>query len=170
MAQLIKRSALLVTLLALFASGVMKRDLCPLALAGEKGDVRKAQESLQHKGYSPGPIDGVRGPQTRAAIREYQKAENLPVTGRLDAKTAGRLGVGPESAGGNFKGAGKEVKAGSQEAGHEMKEGKPVAAGKEFGKGVGRMGKKIGQGVQKSVDPGSDRGDREQKQEEKKDK
>ena len=138
--------------------------------AEDKGG--RPQESLRDKGYSPGPIDGILGPQTRAAIREYQKAESLPVTGRLDSETAGKLGVGSESAGGNFKGAGKEIKEGGQEAGHEMKEGKPVAAGKELGKGVGRMGKKIGKGVKKAVDPDSDRGDREKKQEEeeKKDK
>lgn len=177
MVPLIKRSAWLITWLALLASGVIPLDLCPFALAGEKeerssvvrnGDIEKVQESLRDKGYSPGPIDGVLGPQTRAAIREYQKAESLPVTGRLDSETAGKLGVEPESAGGNFKGAGKEIKAGGQEAGHEMKEGKPVAAGKELGKGVGRMGKKIGKGVKKAVDPDSDRGDREKKQEEEK--
>jgi hypothetical protein len=33
-----------------------------------------------------------------------------------------------------------------------------------MGKGVGRMGKKIGKGVKKAVDPESDRGDREEKQ------
>jgi peptidoglycan hydrolase-like protein with peptidoglycan-binding domain len=177
MVQLIKRSALLVTSLALLASGVIKLNLCPFALAAQKeerssvvrnSDIRKVQESLRDKGYSPGPIDGVAGPQTRAAIRKYQKAEGLPVTGRLDSETAGKFGVGSESAGGNFKGAGKEMKAGGQEAGHEMKEGKPVAAGKELGKGVGRMGKKIGKGVKKAVDPDSDRGDREKKQEEEK--
>ena len=94
------------------------------------------------------------GVETRAALREYQKAEELEVTtGRLDPETAGKLGVGPESVGGSFKGAGKEVKEGSEEAVHEMKEGKPVAAGKEMGKGMGRMGKKVGKGVEKAVAP-----------------
>jgi hypothetical protein len=37
--------------------------------------------------------------------------------------------------------------------GHEMKEGKPVAAGKEFGQEVGHAGKKVGQGVKKAVNP-----------------
>ena len=103
------------------------------------------------------------GPQTRDGIRKYQKAENLRVTGHLDTETSGKLGVGPESVGGSFKGAGQEVGKGGAELGHEMKEGKPVAAGKEMGKGIGRAGKKVGEGVKKAVTLESDRGDREKK-------
>ena len=128
-----------------------------------QGDTKKVQEALRDKGYYAGQVDGVLGPQTRAGIRQYQKSENLPVTGRLDAQTAGKLGVGPESIEGNFKGAGQEVGEGGEEAGHEIKQGKPVAAGKEMGKGLGRGGKKVGKGVKKAVSPESDRGDRERK-------
>jgi peptidoglycan hydrolase-like protein with peptidoglycan-binding domain len=117
----------------------------------KQDDVKKVQQSLIDKGYGSGNVDGVLGPRTRAGLRQYQKAENLPVTGRLDNETAGKLGVGPESIGGNFKGAGKEVSEGSKEAGHEVTQGKPIAAGKEFGKGVGRAGEKIGKGVRKAV-------------------
>ncbi len=127
-------------------------------------DITKVQESLRDKGYYHAKVDGILGPQTRAGIRQYQQSENLPVTGRLDAETAGKLGVGPESIGGSFKGAGQEVGKGGEEAGHEMKLGKPVAAGKEMGKGLGRGGKKIGEGVKKAVSPESDRGDREKKE------
>ena len=100
------------------------------------GHIKKAQEELREKGYAPEPIDGFLGPRTEAAIRQYQESENLPVTGRLDGETAAKLGVEPESVGGNFKGAGKEVKESGQEAGQEIKDGKPVAAGKELGKGA----------------------------------
>ena len=48
-----------------------------------------------------------------------------------------------------------------EEFGHEMKKGKPVAAGKEMGKSVGRAGEKVGEGVKEAVSPESDRGDRE---------
>jgi len=129
-----------------------------------RGDIKKVQESLRDKGYYTGEVDGVLGPQTRAGIRQYQQSESLPVTGRLDAETAGKLGVGPESTGGSFKGAGQEVGKGGEEVGHEMKKGEPVAAGKEMGKGVGRGGKKFGKGIKKAVSPESDRGDREKKE------
>jgi peptidoglycan hydrolase-like protein with peptidoglycan-binding domain len=151
-------------LFILLMTGMLGLNLMPGASAADRGDVKKVQETLRSKGYNPGSVDGVLGPQTRGAISEYQKSENLPVTGHLDAQTAGKLGVGPESIGGSFKGAGQEVGEGSEEAGHEMKQGKPIAAGKEMGKGLGRGGKKFGKGVKKAVSPESDRGDREKKQ------
>jgi peptidoglycan hydrolase-like protein with peptidoglycan-binding domain len=128
-------------------------------------DINKVQQSLSDKGFYHGNIDGLIGPLTRQAIGEYQKSQNLPVTKQLDAETAGKLGVGSESIGGKFKGAGQEVGAGGREAGHEVQQGKPVAAGKELGKGVGRAAKDVGQGVKKAVTTDSDRGDREKKQE-----
>ncbi len=145
----------------LLMTGMLGLSVTPLASAQDRGDIKKVQESLRDKGYYTASVDGRMGPQTREAISQYQKSENLPVTGRLDGETAGKLGVGPESEGGNFKGAGQEVGAGGKELGHEMKEGKPVAAGKEMGKGIGRAGKKIGKGVKEAVSPDSDRGDRE---------
>ena len=148
----------------LLMTGMLGLSVIPLASAGDRGDIKKVQETLRDKGYYTASVDGRMGPQTREAIRQYQKSENLPVTGHLDAQTAGKLGVGPESIGGSFKGAGQEVGEGGEEAGHEMKQGKPVAAGKEMGKGLGRGGKKVGQGVKKAVSPESDRGDREKKQ------
>ena len=101
--------------------------------------------------------------QTRQAIDQFQKAEDLPVTQHLDVKTAAKLGVEPESVGSSFKAAGREVGEGGKEFGHEIRKGKPIAAGKELGKGVGRGGKNVGEGVQKAVSPESDRGDREKK-------
>jgi hypothetical protein len=94
--------------------------------------------------------------------------EHLLLDGKqLDSETAAKLGVEPESVGGNFKGAGKEVKEGGQEASQEIKDGKPVAAGKELGKGVGKAGKKVGNGVKEAVDLNSDRADRERNEEQK---
>ena len=147
------------------AIGMVGLCLTPLASAANlnKEDIEKVQKSLIDKGYHPGSVDGVLGPRTRAGIRDYQKSEELPVTGRLDAETAGKLGVGPESIGGNFKGAGHEVAEGSKEAVHEGGDGKPLAGGKEFGKGIGRAGEKVGRGVRRAVGLDSDRGDRENK-------
>ena len=59
-------------------------------------NIRKAQESLRDRGYSPGPVDGTLGAGTRAAISRFQVSEKLPVTGQLDTQTAARLGVQPE--------------------------------------------------------------------------
>jgi peptidoglycan hydrolase-like protein with peptidoglycan-binding domain len=35
-------------------------------------EVKLAQEALQKRGYNPGPIDGLFGPQTRHAVLRYQ--------------------------------------------------------------------------------------------------
>jgi peptidoglycan hydrolase-like protein with peptidoglycan-binding domain len=145
------------------ALGVLGLSLTPSASAASSEDIRKVQQSLTEKGYNVGPADGHMGHRTRAGIRKYQASENLKVTGRLDADTAGKLGVGPESIGGSFKGAGQEVGEGGKELGHEMKHGKPIAGGKEFGIGVGRAAQKVGSGVKKAVTTDSDRESREKR-------
>ena len=109
------------------AVGVLGLSLTPIASAATSEEISKVQKSLIDKGYDAGPVDGVLGSRTRAGIRQYQAAEKLTVTGRLDAETAGKLGVGPESIGGSFKDAGKEVGQGGKELGHEMQQGKPIS-------------------------------------------
>lgn len=55
--------------------------------------VKSVQEALKAKGYDAGASDGAMGPRTRAALRNFQKAEGLRATGRLDADTRSKLGV-----------------------------------------------------------------------------
>jgi len=78
----------------------------------QANDVKKIQEALQGNGQYAGKVDGVFGLRTRASIRGFQKAENLPVTGLLDTHTAGKLGVRPE---------------GRVQTGYEATQGKPSA-------------------------------------------
>jgi len=54
----------------------------------------RAQRKLQALGFDPGVADGVLGPQTREALREYQRAHRLPRTGTLDPRTVESL-LGP---------------------------------------------------------------------------
>lgn len=56
-------------------------------------DVKQVQEALKKEGHDPGPVDGVMGNKTQQALRDFQKAKNLKVTGRLDDPTANALGV-----------------------------------------------------------------------------
>lgn len=58
--------------------------------------VRTAQRELKHRGYDPGPVDGVIGPNTEAALRHYQREHGLKVTGRLDSRTARSLRTAAE--------------------------------------------------------------------------
>jgi peptidoglycan hydrolase-like protein with peptidoglycan-binding domain len=65
-------------------------------VAVDQTEIKAMQETLLKKGDYQGKIDGVFGLQTRAGIRAYQKAENLPETGELDTQTADKLRVKPE--------------------------------------------------------------------------
>ena len=56
-------------------------------------DTRAAQEALKTQGFDPGPIDGRMGPRTRAALNDYQRKNDLPVTGMLDDATMTKLNV-----------------------------------------------------------------------------
>jgi peptidoglycan hydrolase-like protein with peptidoglycan-binding domain len=55
--------------------------------------VRSVQQALQSKGLHPGAVDGVMGPGTQQAVRDFQRSQNLPETGRIDAQTLEKLGV-----------------------------------------------------------------------------
>lgn len=58
------------------------------------GDSRRLiQLGLRNEGFDPGPIDGVFGPATRAAIRRWQAAQGQQSTGYLDASTAAILRI-----------------------------------------------------------------------------
>ncbi|MGD9882242.1 MAG: peptidoglycan-binding protein [Reyranella sp.] len=66
-----------------------------LAMPGENDmseqDRRRVQAVLAAMGYYAGSIDGVFGPETRAAIRRYQFEIKAERTGRLTAEQATRL-------------------------------------------------------------------------------
>ncbi|HUG44731.1 MAG TPA: peptidoglycan-binding domain-containing protein [Acidobacteriota bacterium] len=62
-------------------------------LLGQSGIVREAQEKLSEKGFDPGPVDGLMGPQTRQAIRIFQRSNDLQESGRLDEPTQKALGL-----------------------------------------------------------------------------
>jgi hyperosmotically inducible protein len=60
---------------------------------GSHMQVVTMQQALKDKGFDPGPVDGIEGPQTVSALKEYQKSENVTMTGKLDPGTAAKLGM-----------------------------------------------------------------------------
>ena len=56
--------------------------------------VRKFQIALKKAGHNPGPIDGVIGSETLAAMKAYQKEKGLAV-GALTYNTMKSLGIAP---------------------------------------------------------------------------
>jgi len=99
--RLVPLSGLGLALLALlFLPAILTTNVSAAELKSSSADakltprtIRQAQEALKNKGRDPGPIDGVLGPRTVGALNDYQKAEGLATTGRLDAKTLESLGI-----------------------------------------------------------------------------
>jgi peptidoglycan hydrolase-like protein with peptidoglycan-binding domain len=64
---------------------------------------KRVQEALKQRGFYDGPINGDIGPNTQAALAQFQLSEVIPASGMLDAQTLEALGVQREqdpSAGG----------------------------------------------------------------------
>ncbi len=53
----------------------------------------EVQVELTRRGFSGGPIDGLPGPQSTAALRAFQRREGLADTGALDAATQAVLNL-----------------------------------------------------------------------------
>src|SRR5882762_4284102 len=55
--------------------------------------IANVQSALQQQGYYHGEVDGLLGPQTRAAIADYQSANGLAETAAIDQPTLESLGM-----------------------------------------------------------------------------
>jgi len=61
---------------------------------GDSGaDVTEVQRRLSRWGYYQGPISGVFGPMTLAAVQAFQRRHGLPVTGIIASRTFAALGI-----------------------------------------------------------------------------
>jgi len=49
--------------------------------------VKQIQKALKNAGYNPGSIDGKFGRQTKEAIKDFQKANNLKPDGKVGKRT-----------------------------------------------------------------------------------
>jgi hypothetical protein len=58
-----------------------------LQVGSSGSQVKQIQQELQAAGLNPGPIDGVFGPHTLAAVKSYQAKHNLQVDGVVGPKT-----------------------------------------------------------------------------------
>ena len=74
-----------------------------------RDDRRRIQRALSALGFDPGPADGLFGRGTRAAIRDWQAAGRLPVTGHLNADAV-KLLLATEA---DSDSAGREIRAGA---------------------------------------------------------
>jgi lipid-binding SYLF domain-containing protein len=72
---------------------VQSGDTTSIGIASAVEDIRAAQMALKNRGYDPGEINGMVSSQTREALRRFQAANNLPVTGVFDIRTQAALGI-----------------------------------------------------------------------------
>ncbi len=57
--------------------------LTTLASGYSHNYIAKIQKELIELGYDPGPVDGLMGPQTRSAIKAFQRSIGKRPTGRV---------------------------------------------------------------------------------------
>jgi peptidoglycan hydrolase-like protein with peptidoglycan-binding domain len=55
--------------------------------------IREVQQALKDKGIETGPVDGIMGPKTKAAVEEFQQKEGLSGSGQLNHETLAALDV-----------------------------------------------------------------------------
>lgn len=55
--------------------------------AADAETIKQAQEQLKSAGFDPGPTDGIMGPQTQKALKDYQQSKGLKASGQLDQET-----------------------------------------------------------------------------------
>ena len=56
-------------------------------------EVRRIQTALEIKGFNPGPIDGLLGTYTSAAVFAFQIDQGLVGDGEVGPQTAAALGI-----------------------------------------------------------------------------
>ena len=62
-----------------------------------QNEVRQIQQKLDQKGFSSGRTDGKLGPETKTALRDFQKKNGLQQTGQPDQQTLAKLGMSQSS-------------------------------------------------------------------------
>ena len=64
-----------------------------LLIARYREQMKLTQETLSGLGYISGPIDGIMGSGTAAALRAFQQQQGLRTTGRANPETLAALGI-----------------------------------------------------------------------------
>ncbi len=82
----------------LAALGLEKGEADRAELHYNRATIRRAQQTLDARGYQAGVANGELTNRTRAAIRQFQKSENLVASGRLNERTLAALGISDSSA------------------------------------------------------------------------
>jgi peptidoglycan hydrolase-like protein with peptidoglycan-binding domain len=110
-----------------------------------RSTIKDAQRKLNQAGYNSGPVDGIIGPKTRAALRKFQADQKLAENGHLDEQTMAALKVGGTN---ELASSPNDLGRGGKAIGHDVAGGHPVAAAKAGEQSGKTFGKKVGQGTE----------------------
>jgi hypothetical protein len=58
----------------------------------DQDNIRQVQQALEEKGFDAGPVDGILGPRTKDAVRNFQDRYGMKATGEIDNQTLFALG------------------------------------------------------------------------------
>jgi peptidoglycan hydrolase-like protein with peptidoglycan-binding domain len=57
---------------------------------------KEIQQALTDRGHYTGPVNGIWGPESVAALKSFQQEQNLTPDGKLGALSLIALGLGPK--------------------------------------------------------------------------
>ena len=101
------------SMLSVLPCALLVVTLAMLAVPAQDAElITKVQSALKDKGLDPGPIDGLMGPRTSRALRDFQIQNDIQVTGEINKETLDRLGIKGSflgRVGSSFKAAGGAV-------------------------------------------------------------
>lgn len=120
--------------------------------------IKNVQQALKDKGFDPGAVDGINGPSTKSALKQYQEQQHLNADGRVGPKTLDSLGVKEADPATQFAASGTKIKhsytkggkdigEGSKDMADQLKDGRVGNAAVDIGKGIGSGVKKMAIGT-----------------------
>ena len=79
--------------------------------------IKQAQEKLSSLGHDAGPVDGIVGPKTQAAVKEFQESKGLQASGQLDSQTLAALDTGSSEGAPSARSSGNQSSSGQSMSG-----------------------------------------------------
>ena len=62
----------------ILASSILVFSLSAIPVVAQShSTIREVQQALKDKGLDPGPVDGINGRATRAAVKKFQAQQNI---------------------------------------------------------------------------------------------
>ena len=86
----------------------------------DQDTIKQAQEQLSAMGHDAGPADGVMGPKTQAAVKEFQQSKGLQASGQLDSQTLAALQTGGNQGGSSARSSSSQSSGSQSSSGQSM--------------------------------------------------